>query len=115
MKFSEISYRICIPLKRDSVLMGQEKGRLFERFVGLFLKNQNFLVKDRFRDAGTEIDLLCENRLSKEIVVVECKAHESSLKSEVVNKLLADMQVYDANGGWIFSTSDLGKEARTRM
>ncbi|WP_188078340.1 restriction endonuclease [Aquicoccus porphyridii] len=104
-----------IPLNKANERYRNDKGRLFERIVGQFLKNQSFTVTERVRDVGSEIDLLCSNDLSGDIAIVECKTQSEALQSSVVNKLHTDVSLHDAHVGWIFSISNLGKEAEGRL
>ncbi|MEP3674628.1 restriction endonuclease [Sulfitobacter sp.] len=104
-----------IPLNKANERYRNDKGCLFEGIVGQFLKNQSFTVKERVRDVGSEIDLLCSNDLSGDIAVVECKTQTEALLSSVVNKLHTDVSLHDAHVGWIFSISDLGREAEGRL
>lgn len=115
MPLREIKYRILVPLNKTDERYRNDKGRLFEKIVSQFLKNQNYTVTERVRDVGTEIDLLCKNDLSGDIAVVECKSQAEPLPSSVVNKLHTDVSLNDAHVGWIFSISDLGKEAEGRL
>lgn len=115
MQLRETKYRILTPLNKANERYRNDKGRLFERIVGQFLKNQNFTVTERVRDVGSEIDLLCRNDLSGDIAIVECKTQSEALQSSVVNKLHTDVSLHDAHVGWIFSISDLGKEAEGRL
>ena len=115
MTLLQHKYKIIIPVNLKSPQSKSEKGRVFERLVRDFLLSQSYSVKERFRDAGTEIDLLCENELSKDLVVVECKAQKDAISTELINKIFTDVQLYNARNGWIFSLSELGKEASTRI
>ncbi|WP_300012402.1 restriction endonuclease [uncultured Roseobacter sp.] len=115
MSLRETKYRILIPLNKANERYRNDKGRLFEGIVSQFLKNQSFTVTERVRDVGSEIDLVCSNDLSGDIAVVECKTQTETLPSSVVNKLHTDVSLHDAHVGWIFSISDLGKEAEGRL
>ncbi|WP_300037176.1 restriction endonuclease [uncultured Roseobacter sp.] len=108
-------YRILIPLNKANDSYRSDKGQLFERIVNQFLRLQNYTVNERVRDVGTEIDLLCKNDLSGDLAIVECKTQSEALPSAVINKLHTDVSLYDAHVGWIFSISDLGKEAEGRL
>lgn len=117
MKPADTSYRIVIPTDRELPpgTAGQIKGRTLEKLSSYFLKFQNYTVVERLRDAGTEIDLLCRSQLTEAVAVVECKAQERTLQSDVINKLFTDVSLYDASNGWIISLTELGSEARTRL
>lgn len=111
----EIKFRITIPIDKSRSDFREVKGKLFESLVGRFLKFQSYAVKERIRDGGTEIDLKCVNKLSNDVAIVECKARSDSVQTETVNKIHADVSVEDADQGWIFSISEIGKEAEARL
>jgi len=115
MMILDKKYKISIPLKRDISNLNNAKGKALESFVMSFLKYQNYHVTNRVRETGTEVDLLCKSTMTDNIVIVECKAQETPIQSEAVNKLFSDMAQFDADNGWIISKSDLGAEARTRL
>lgn len=115
MSLSTIAYKVSVPVKRDGQATTNYKGKTFENLVAAFLKLQNYKVIQRIREVGSEVDLLCTGELSNDTVIVECKAHERPLQSEIINKLFADIPSFDGNAGWIFSTSELGIEARRRL
>ena len=68
MPLRETKYRILIPLNKANERYRNDKGRLFEGIVGQFLKNQSFTVKERVRDVGSEIDLLCSILVGKPVL-----------------------------------------------
>lgn len=115
MSLASPIYRILIPVRRDAASSSQVKGRLLENLVRDYLKRIGCEVVERFRDAGTEIDLLCRQTATGHKIVVECKAHQANLGAEVINKIFADVDEFDAESGIIFTISPLGSEARTRM
>lgn len=108
-------FQVLIPLDKEVENYRNKKGRLFQKLVARFLANQSHNITEEFRDGGTEIDLLCQNTLTDDLVVVECKARSESVKTDAVNKLHTDVDIYDAEKGWIFSVGDLASEARTRI
>lgn len=112
---SGTKFKIAIPLDKGRSDFREVKGKIFEALVGRFLKFQSYKVQERVRDVGTEIDLKCINKLSGDIAIVECKARSETVQTDSVNKLHGDVTVEDANHGWIFSISDIGKEAQARL
>jgi hypothetical protein len=108
-------FRIAIPLDKSRSDFREVKGRLLESLVGRFLTYQSYVVKERVRDAGSEIDLKCLNRLSGDSAIVECKARTETVQTDAVNKLHSDVSLEEADHGWIFSISDIGKEAQARL
>lgn len=111
----DVKYRIVIPLDKGRSDVREVKGKLFESLVGRFLTFQSYLVKERIRDGGTEIDLKCVNKLSNDVAIVECKARSDNVQTDAVNKIHTDVSVEDADHGWIFSISEIGKEAEARI
>lgn len=111
----DVKFKIAIPLDKSRSDYREVKGKLFESLVGRFLRFQSYAVKDRVRDAGTEIDLKCVSKLSGDIAIVECKARSETVQTDAVNKIHGDVAVEDADHGWIFSISDIGKEADARL
>jgi hypothetical protein len=112
---NNFKFKISIPLDKNRPDYREVKGKLFESIVSRFLRFQNYVVKERVRDAGTEIDLKCFNQLTNDVAIVECKARNEFVQTDSVNKLYADVSVADANHGWIFAISDIGKEADARI
>ncbi|MEQ8479517.1 MAG: restriction endonuclease [Hoeflea sp.] len=115
MEYGKTKYKILIPINKTRDDYRNVKGKLFERLISAFLKNQSYRVIERLRDVGTEIDLLCQNELSSSKVVVECKTQSEALNTAVINKLHTDVSLHDASNGWIFALSDLGAEAAGRL
>jgi hypothetical protein len=108
-------FKIAIPLDKSRSDYREAKGKLFEALIGRFLAFQSYAVKERMRDAGTEIDLKCSNKLSGDVAIVECKARTETVQTDAVNKIHTDVTVEGADHGWIFSISDIGKEAEARL
>jgi Holliday junction resolvase-like predicted endonuclease len=111
----DVKFKIAIPLDKGRSDYREVKGKLFESLIGRFLAFQSYTVKERIRDAGTEIDLKCVSKLSGDTAIVECKARSETVQTDAVNKIHADVAVESANCGWIFSISDIGKEAQARL
>lgn len=110
-----IKFKIAIPLDKSRPDYREVKGKLFESLVGRFLQLQSYIVKERVRDVGTEIDLKCINALTGDVAIVECKARTELVQTDSVNKIHTDVSVADAANGWIFAISDLGKDAEARL
>ena len=89
-------FGIVVPCDTSDPSYRNKKGRSFQRLVADFLLTQSFDIKEEFRDGGTEIDLLCLNRLSQDLIVAECKARSEPLKAESINKIHTDVDIYDA-------------------
>ena len=88
------------------------KGELLENLCKKVLSAMQYDVTQRVRLTGLEVDLLATHRITKETVFVECKAHNSSIQSDVINKLLGSVEIKDVSAGWLMITSELGKEAK---
>ena len=89
-----------------------QKGDFFEDFVGELLRPMRFQVVKRIRFTGMEIDLLARGEDQPRSILVECKAQRDPLPSDVISKLFGNVGLRKADAGWLFSTSDLGKEGR---
>jgi hypothetical protein len=89
-----------------------QRGQFFEEFVADLLRPMRFAVSERIRVTGMEIDLLAKGLDQPRIVMVECKAHREPLPSDTISKLLGNVSIRSADAGWLFSTSELGKEAK---
>jgi Restriction endonuclease/AAA ATPase domain len=89
-----------------------QRGDFFEDFIGDLLRPMRFAVEKRIRVTGMEIDLLAKGLDQPRKVLVECKAQRDALPADVITKLLGNVTIRGADSGWLFSTSDLGKEGR---
>ena len=89
-----------------------EKGDFFEDLVAELLRPMRFEVKERLRFTGMEIDLLAVGKDEPRQILVECKALADALASPAISKLLGNVEIRDADAGWLFSTSDLTKDGR---
>jgi Restriction endonuclease/AAA ATPase domain len=90
------------------------KGQFFEEFVAKLLVPLRFKVVQRLRFTGMEIDLLAKSVDQPRAIIVECKAHRDPLPSDVITKLLGNVQIRHADAGWLFTTSDLNKDGRAQ-
>jgi hypothetical protein len=89
-----------------------ERGRVLERLGSRFLGTQNYKVEQEVRLTGTEVDLLALEKTTGERIFVECKAHRSTIASEVLDKLLGAVTRKKYAAGWLLSTYALGKDAK---
>src|SRR3972149_6540431 len=87
----------------------KERGDLLEQLAAEFLKNQGYEVDQEVRVTGSELDLLCKNKVNKRIVYVECKAHRETLSANVLTQLLGTISYNNYQEGWLISTGPLGK------
>ncbi|MFY9824266.1 MAG: restriction endonuclease [Thermoanaerobaculia bacterium] len=90
----------------------EQKGDFFERFVSEILKPMRYSVVQRLRVTGMEIDLLARNEDQPTTILIECKAHRDPISAEVISKLLGNVTLRRADSGWLFTASDLTKDAR---
>jgi len=88
------------------------KGKFFEDFISEILRPLRYNIISRLRVTGMEIDLLAKGEDQPRTVLVECKAHRDALPSDVISKLLGNVMIREADEGWLFSTSDLSKDAK---
>ena len=71
-----------------------------------------YAVEKRLRVTGMEIDILAKGLDQPRQILVECKAQRDALPADVITKLLGNVAIRGADSGWLFSTSDLGKDGR---
>ena len=109
----ELEVRIDVPKWTEEP--EDARGTRFEALVRRFLRTQNYRVIERYRTSGSEIDLLCKNVLSDELLLAECKARKESVTSKDVSKLFSDLYSRDAALGYLFFISKLGKETLPRI
>lgn len=88
------------------------RGTFFEEFVADLLRPMRLKVDKRLRVTGMEIDLLARGEDQPRTILVECKAHRDPLPADVISKILGNVTIRNADAGWLFSTSDLGKDGR---
>lgn len=89
-----------------------QRGSFFEDFIGDLLRPMRFKVEKRLRVTGMEIDLLAKSMDQPRMILVECKAQRDALAADVITKLLGNVTIRGTDSGWLFSTSDLGKDGR---
>jgi len=89
-----------------------QMGDFFESLVSEILQPMRYVVTKRIRFSGMEIDLLAKNQDQPRIILVECKAHRDPIPSEVISKLLGNVALRKAASGWLFTASDLTKDAK---
>ena len=90
----------------------KDKGDLLERLAEDLLRTQNYIVTNQVRITATELDLLCEHKVNKKPVYVECKAHREPISSNVFKNILGTIDFKDYQEGWLISTGPLGKDAK---
>lgn len=59
-----------------------------------------------------EIDLLAKHKISNSTIFVECKAWDGTLPADVITKLLGNVVMKNADGGWLITTGALSKDAK---
>ncbi|MGE3279553.1 MAG: restriction endonuclease [Alphaproteobacteria bacterium] len=89
-----------------------DRGRVLAKFAQRFLETQNYKVTEEVRLTGTEVDLLATELSTGERIFVECKAHRSTISSEVLYKILGNVTARNFSSGWLISTYSLGKDAK---
>lgn len=96
------------PSKYDN----NQKGLFFEKFVASLIEPMRYKVISRVRYTGMEIDLLAKGCDQPKTVYIECKALKENISAEVISKLVGNIWIQNAEEGWLFSTSDLSKDAK---
>jgi hypothetical protein len=106
-----VNVNIEVALPKDATTT--EKGRVLERFARKFLETQNFRVTQEVKLTAMEVDLVAEEKTTKERLLVECKAYRSTIPADFLTKLLGNIQLDGEDTlGWLISTFALGKDAK---
>lgn len=90
----------------------KDKGDLLEQLAGDFLRTQGFTVTEQVRLTATELDLLCQHKVNKRQVYVECKAYRDTLSATVLTQLLGTLGLHEYQEAWLISAGPLGKDAK---
>ena len=69
------------------------KGGILERLVAQILTVQQFEVTKTVRVTGMEIDVYAKHKITNQVILVECKAHENALPADVITKLLGNIML----------------------
>lgn len=107
-----MEYKAHIEVATSSGSPNTKKGNLLEDLAEDLLKTQNYMVTNQIRLTATELDLLCEHKVNRKIVYVECKAYRESISANVLNNLLGKLTLKEYQEGWLISTGPLGKDAK---
>ena len=89
-----------------------ERGRYFEHVVAELLQKQRYEVTERVRYTGMEIDVLADQKDTRERAYAECKFEREPFGAEVVDKLLGKGLRHNVDIVYLFSVSEPGKEAK---
>ncbi|MCY1701808.1 restriction endonuclease [Deinococcus sp. SL84] len=92
-----------------------QKGSFFEGVISDLLRPMRYKVTERIRTTGMEIDLLAVGEDDQRKILIECKAYRENVAAEVISKLNGNVFLDDYDAGWLFTTSDLTKDARGRL
>lgn len=105
-----MKYEIAVCTKEgDSTTF---KGNLLEKLAREILEVQQYRVTETVRITGMEIDLLARHKISNSTIFVECKAWDGTLPADVITKLLGNVVMKNADGGWLITTGALSKDAK---
>lgn len=88
------------------------KGDLLETLSVKLLQIQNYIVTSQIRFTASELDLLCEHRVNKRVIYVECKAFRDNLDANVLKNLLGTVYHKNYQEGWLISAGPFGKDAK---
>lgn len=89
-----------------------QKGDFYEQFILEILGPLRLKSERRLRVTGMELDILARGMDQPRTILVECKAHRDPIPSDVITKLIGNVQLRRADEGWLFTTSDLTKDGR---
>lgn len=103
---------MLIEVATDIGAPAKDKGDLLEKLTADLLKIQNYEVATELRVTGSELDLLCQHKVNRRQIYVECKAHRAPLSAEVLTKLLGTIEFKHYQEGWLISAGALGKDAK---
>jgi hypothetical protein len=103
-----MEHLIIIPNDKEA----DDQGHFFETFIAGLLQPMRLKVIQRLRFTGMEIDLLARGEDQPRTILVECKAQRDPLPSEVISKLIGNVELRHADSGWLFSVADLTKDGR---
>ncbi len=90
----------------------KEKGDLLEKLAQELLRIQNYEVTSQIRVTASELDLLCEHRVNRRSLYVECKAHRAPLSADHLKKILGTLEFHRFQEAWLVSAGPLGKDAK---
>lgn len=76
------------------------KGDLLETLSVKLLQIQNYIVTSQIRFTASELDLLCEHRVNKRVIYVECKAFRDNLDANVLKNLLGTVYHKNYQPSW---------------
>jgi hypothetical protein len=102
------SVEVAVP--KDSST--KDKGDLLENLIVELLRTQNYEVAKEVRVTASELDLLCQHKVNRRQIYVECKAHRNPLSVDVLKNLLGTITLKKYQEGWLVSTGPLGKDAK---
>lgn len=104
-----MNIEICTPSSATT----KDKGDLLEKLSKNMLEAQNYFVQEEVRKTGSELDLLCEHRVSKKKIYVECKAfRDKKIDAPIIRQLLGTVVFEDYAEGWLIATSEFSKDAK---
>jgi hypothetical protein len=88
------------------------KGDLLEDLAVKLLRTQNCEVTTQIRVTASELDLLCEHRVTRKSIYVECKAYRDNVDANILKNLLGTVVHKNYQEGWLISAGPLGKDAK---
>ncbi len=91
-----------------------DSGDILEMLTADLLRSRGYVVSEKVRITGAELDLLCrdDNNPAKQ-VYVECKAYNESKKidSSIVKQLFGTREAKGLDEAWLVSTSEFNRDA----
>ena len=103
-----VNIKILVPKEWDS----NQKGEFFEKEISRILSRLRYNVQRRIRFTGMEIDVLAKNIDTNQTAFVECKYIHDPIQAGVITDLLGKAILEQVKTVYLFSTSELGKEAK---
>ncbi|WP_322843268.1 restriction endonuclease [Acinetobacter pittii] len=104
-----MNIEICTPNSATT----KDKGDLLEKLCKKMLEAQNYLVTEEVRKTGSELDLLCEHKVSGKKIYVECKAYrDKKIDAPIIRQLFGTVVFENYSEGWLIGTSEFSKDAK---
>ncbi len=101
--------KVIVPENWDN----NRKGIFWEKLVADLLRKRGWVVNERIKFTGMEIDCLAENPEIHQKAYIECKFfHKKLIDSDVVDRLLGKAGRRDVEFAYLFCTTEPGAEAK---
>ena len=101
--------KVIVPENWDN----NRKGIFWEKLVADLLRKRGWVVNERIKFTGMEIDCLAENPETHQKAYIECKFfHKKLIDSDVIDRLLGKAGRLNVTFAYLFSTTEPGADAK---